>query len=712
MSFIITESPAKAKKIQGFLGQGYTVKSSVGHIRGLDTKWANTDVKIDRNLEVPYIILKDKHEVVKSLKNSSKGLNVILAADDDREGEAIAWHCGQILNVDFNKLNRIKYREISKKAIQNALKNPTRVDMNEVNAQQARAVIDLLVGYKLSPCLWENIKTDQKGLSAGRVQSALLNLLIQHENKINEFESEYSFDIQGDFKDLEKSEFIFSRQPDDLDEDYIKQLFKKFHQDRLFKVDKNIVSEEKSYPEKPFITSSLQQTAQNTLGFNVKKTMGIAQKLYENGKITYMRTDCTYITPEFSESINTFVTEKYGSEYYSLPKVKKVKGAQEAHEAIRPTNITTKLNDNYEPDDIKLYNLIVKRTIQSHMKPGIYIVNTINLINLNTNDIGYFLSKQKEIKFKGYLIYNESNSEDENKIIPFKNEYLLEECICTDKCSNPPQPYNEAQIVKLLENTGIGRPSTYSTIISTLYNRKYTEVKNIKLDDKTEDVIHLSKKGKISDKQKIVKGALLKNKIVVTDLGKIVLEYLQKQFSNIIHQDFTVQVEKDLDKISQGNLVWQDVVKKVYDSFIEIVIKELKNKVSSGKSNNILIGEIKGKEVYVGEGRYGPFILYDKKFTSIGKYLTQNSIDLKDIKIEDYQKIIEYSKNSNSNSKSSSSNILIGKIKGKEVYKGEGKYGPFILYDKKFKSIKDYLKNNNKKLENINLEDVKKNIII
>mgnify|MGYP000853314798 CR=1 FL=1 len=705
MYFIITESPAKAKKIQGFLGPKYTVKSSVGHIRGLDTKWANTDVKINRELEVPYIILKDKHEVVKSLKNSSKGLNVILAADDDREGEAIAWHCGQILNVDFNKLNRIKYREISKKAIQNALKNPTKVDMNEVNAQQARAVIDLLVGYKLSPCLWANIKTDQKGLSAGRVQSALLNLLIQHENKINEFESEYSFDIQGDFKDLEKSEFIFSRQPDDLDEDYIKQMFKKFHQDRLFKVDKNIVSEEKSYPEKPFITSSLQQTAQNSLGFNVKKTMGIAQKLYENGKITYMRTDCTYITPEFSESINTFVTEKYGSEYYSLPKVKKVKGAQEAHEAIRPTNITTKLNGNYEPDDIKLYNLIVKRTIQSHMKPGIYIVNTINLINSNTNDIGYFLSKQKEIKFKGYLIYNESNSEDENKIIPFKNEYLLEECICTDKCSNPPQPYNEAQIVKLLENTGIGRPSTYSTIISTLYNRKYTEVKNIKLEDKTEDIIHLSKKGKISDKQKVVKGQLIKNKIIVTDLGKVVLEYLQKQFSNIIHQDFTVQVEEDLDKISQGNLVWQDVVKKVYDSFIEIVLKELKNKVSYGKSNNILIGEVKGKEVYVGEGRYGPFILYDKKFTSIGKYLEDNSLNIKDIKIDDYSKVIKYPKESKP--KSNNSNILIGEFKGKEVYKGEGKYGPFILYDKKFKSISYYLKNNNKKLEDIVIEDCK-----
>ena len=643
MSFIITESPAKAKKIQGFLGQGYTVKSSVGHIRGIDTKWANTDVEINHDLEVPYIILKDKHDVVKSLKNLSKGKNIILAADDDREGEAIAWHCGQILNVDFNSLNRIKYREISKKAIQNALKNPTKVDLNEVNAQQARAVIDLLVGYKLSPCLWEHIKTNQRGLSAGRVQSALLNLLEQHDRKIREFEPEYSFDIQGDFKDLEKSEFTFLPLDDDIDidEDYIKQLFQKFHKDRNFKVNSNVITEEKSYPDKPFITSSLQQTAQNTLGFNVKKTMGIAQKLYENGKITYMRTDCTFIAPEFSKKVETKINDTYGPEYYSLPKVKKVKGAQEAHEAIRPTDINAELSDKYERDDIRLYDLIVKRTMQAHMKPAVFKVNTIQLINTTTNEIGYFTSKQKEIKFKGYLIYNENT--DDDKIKPFKNEYQLEECICIDKCSNPPQPYNEAQIVKLLENTGIGRPSTYSTIISTLYNRKYTEVKNIKLDDKTEDIIHLNKKGKISEKEKVVKGALLKNKIIVTDLGKIVLEYLQKQFSDIIHQDFTVQVEKDLDLISQGKFIWQDVVKKVYDSFIGIVKEQLKNKTTNSSSKNILIGKIKSKEIYKGEGKYGPYILCNKKFKSISYYLKNTNKTLEDIDLDDFKKIFNIS---------------------------------------------------------------------
>ena len=248
MSFLITESPAKAKKIQGYLGPEYTVKSSVGHIRGLDTKWANTDVQIDRNMNPPYIILKDKNDVVKALKTYSKGKKIILAADDDREGEAIAWHCGSILGVNFNDMNRIKYREISKKAIMTALKTPMKVNMNEVNAQQARAVIDLLVGYKLSPCLWAHIKTDQKGLSAGRVQSALLNLLEEHEIKVKDFKPEWTFDIQGNFKDLEKSEYTFIEEPEDFDEEYVKKLFKLFSEDRAFKVNSNVITDEKSYP--------------------------------------------------------------------------------------------------------------------------------------------------------------------------------------------------------------------------------------------------------------------------------------------------------------------------------------------------------------------------------------------------------------------------------------------------------------------------------
>ena len=642
MEFIITESPAKAKKIQSFLGKNYIVRSSVGHIRGIDTKWANTNVSIDEKLKVPYIILKDKNDVVKSLKSASKGKKIILAADDDREGEAIAWHCGQVLKVDFTSLNRIKYREISKQAIINAMKNPMKVNMNEVNAQQARAVIDLLVGYKLSPCLWRHIKTEKKGLSAGRVQSALLNLLEEHDRNIKTFESEWSFDIQGNFENLEKSEFLFLTEPDDLDEEYIKKLFKLFSKDRTFIVNNNIITEEKSYPDKPFITSSLQQCSQNSFGFSVKKTMSISQKLYENGKITYMRTDSEFISEDFSNTLNRHIDDNYGAEYYNKPKVKKIKGAQEAHEAIRPTDINGTLNDNYSSDDTKIYNMIVKRTIQAHMKPAIYTVNTIQLNNSTTKKIGFFVSKQKEIKFKGYLIYNDKL--DNDKIIPFKNKYELKECICTDKSTNPPQPYNEAQIVKLLENTGIGRPSTYSTIISTLYNRNYTEIQNVKLDDKTEDLIILKEDNTINDEKRIQKGTLLKNKIIVTELGRIVLGYLQMNFKDIIHKDFTVNVEKDLDLISQGKLIWYNIVKKVYNSFINIVNEQMKlgNITSSHKAKTINLGEIKGEEVFKGTGKYGPYICYKKKFTNIKKYLDTNKKSLEDVTISDCKQILKY----------------------------------------------------------------------
>jgi len=641
MSILIVESPAKCKKIQSFLDKSCIVKSSVGHIRTLDTKWANSDINIEDDFEPPFIVIKGKEDVIKNLKNYSKDRNVILAADDDREGEAIAWHCGDILNVDFNNNNRIIFREITKKAILNALKNPTKLNMNEVNAQKARSVIDLLIGYKLSPCLWANIKTKEKGLSAGRVQSALLKLLYDKEKEIKEYESEYSFDIQGKFKDLkEKSEFTFKKScSDEPDEDYIKDLFKKFSDDRLFKVVNNKKSEEKKYPEKPFITSSLQQSAQKSCGFNVKKTMDIAQKLYENGLITYMRTDSTIVSEDFQKLLNNKITNDFGSEYYNSPLVKKVKGSQEAHECIRPTNLENVLDvEKYSKDEIKLYNMIYDRTIQSHMKPAIYNVNSIKLCNSNTNEIGYFTSKQKEIKFQGFLIYK-SSDDKENKIVEFKNEYKLLECCCTDKISQPPEPYNESSIVKLLENTGIGRPSTYASIISTLYNRNYTLTKTIKLDDYTEDVIKLDKKGDITEIVNKVKGKTMKNKIVVTELGNKVLNYLDDKFHDIIHKDFTSGVETDLDLISNGELIWTDIINKVYNSFLPMVLREIGNKVE--KSNNVL-GEYKGKEIKTGSGKYGPFILYNKKFTSVDKYLKSNKKTLDELTIEDCKIILKY----------------------------------------------------------------------
>jgi len=671
MSILIVESPAKCKKIQSFLDNTYIVKSSVGHFRTINTKWANSDIKIDKDFQPPFITIKGKEDVISSLKSSSKGRKVILAADDDREGEAIAWHCGDILNVDFNQNNRIIFREITKKAILKALENPTKINMNEVNAQKARSVLDLLIGYKLSPCLWANIITKEKGLSAGRVQSALLKLLFDKEKEIKEYDPEYSFDIQGKFKDLlEKSEYVFNKDNnDDIDEDYIKNMYKKFIEDRSFKVIENKITEEKKYPDKPFITSSLQQDAQKSFGYPVKKTMTVAQKLYENGHITYMRTDSTIVSDDFKKLLSDKITNEFGSDYYNAPKVKKVKGSQEAHECIRPTSLDNKgLNpDKYDKDDIKLYNMIYDRTIKSHMKPAIYKVNSIKLLNSNTSDIGYFTSKQKEIKFKGFLSYKCKEGKEE-KNVEFKTEYKLEECLCHDKCSSPPEPYNESAIVKLLENTGIGRPSTYSNIISTLYNRNYTMTKNIQVKDSVEDIIYLNKKDKIGEKQKDIKGKLMKNKIVVTELGKNVLSYLNDKFHDIIHKDFTYGVESDLDKISNGELIWTDVVNKIYNTFMPIVIKEIGNKV---KSENKVIGIIKKKEVSSGIGKYGPFILYNKKFTSIDRYLKANKKTIEDLTIEDCVSILKYPLKIN-----------------KEIQVCLGPYGTYIKYGGKNIKIK------------------------
>jgi len=676
MSILIVESPAKCKKIQSFLDKSCIVKSSVGHIRTLDTKWANTDIVINDDFEPPFVVIKDKQEVIKNLKSQSRNRKVILAADDDREGEAIAWHCGDVLNVNFNDNNRIIFREITKKAILDSLKNPTKLNMDEVNAQKARAVIDLLIGYKLSPCLWANIVTKEKGLSAGRVQSALLKLLFDREKEIKEYEPEYSFDIQGKFKDLEKSEFIFddkSLSDDiDIDEDYIKNMFKLFSEDRTFKVSENKVSEEKKYPDKPFITSSLQQDAQKSFGFNVKKTMITAQKLYENGLITYMRTDSTIISEDFKRVLNEHITSNFGPDYYNSPKVKKIKGSQEAHECIRPTSLQEISVDKFERDDIKLYNMIYDRTIKSHMKPAIYTVNSIKLVNSNTNDIGYFTSKQKEIKFKGYLAYKrggKGEKEDkDSKNVEFKNEYKLREADCYDKCSSPPEPYNESAIVKLLENTGIGRPSTYANIISTLYNRNYTLTENIQSPDKDENVINLDKKNNITDKINNVKGKIMKNKIIVTELGNNVLTYLDDKFHDIIHKNFTVNVEKDLDKISNGELIWTNVINKVYNSFLPIVIREIGNKI---KTDNKVLGMYKNKEVKSGVGQYGPYILYNKKFTSISSYLKSNKKTIDELIIDDCISILKYP-------------IKINK----DIQICLGPYGTYIKYNKKNYKIK------------------------
>jgi DNA topoisomerase I len=639
---LITESPAKAKKIQGFLSNQYTVKSSCGHITDLEKKKLSIDV--DNDFKPTYKVTSDKKDVVKMLKESASGKNVIFAADDDREGEAIAWHTANVLKSKLNVNNRIVFREISKKAILKSLESPHKINMNEVNAQQARRIIDRLIGFKLSPCLWKHINTPESGLSAGRVQSALLNLLNERENYIENYQSDLQLDIKGVFNNLKDTEFVFTNEEIDLDDDFLKKLFKLFKKHRKFTVTESTKKKDKTYPKKPFITSTLQTSAQNELGFPVKMTMDIAQKLYENGHITYMRTDSTFISEEFQEKINSHV----GDTYYQKPNEKKVKGAQEAHEAIRPTKLNS--NPDVSLEELKLYNMIVKRTVTSHMKPAEYDVYKIKLKNDETKEYGYFTTNYRQIKFYGFLSYGKKLEDLEISEKPnFEKTYKLEECISTEKQSNKPLPYNESGIVTLLEDTGIGRPSTYATIISTLYNRKYTVIQDIKQEDIELKVHHLTKENQIIKKVDIQKGKIVKKRIQTTPLGRKVLEYLTEHFMNVLHKDFTVNVENDLDKIAKGKLNYIDVIRKVYDSFITIVDQQMNIKKTS---NLKLLGEKQGKKIYIGSGKFGSYIQMinqanQKKNVGVGKYLEMINMDEKDFTFDEAIKFLKYPKKIN-----------------------------------------------------------------
>jgi len=520
------------------------------------------------------------------------------------------------------------------------------------------------------------------GLSAGRVQSTLLKILKEHEDKINNYESEYEYEFNGKFNydnNEINCELFFN--DDNIEPLKIMNLLKK---DKNYYLDKSDKTQEKKYPGLPLITSTLQQSAQNELGYSVKMTMDIAQKLFENGKITYMKTDTTYISENFQKTIQQKIVKDYSIEYFQKynSKKKKVKGAQETHECMRSTDINHDLNDKWSETEKKLYNLIKKRTIISHMKPSVYNVLTIHLLNEKLKNIGIFKGKFKSLKFEGYLIYSNKDIKTESMIeIPKDSIFKLETCICKDIESQPPQYFNESTIVKKLETSGIGRPSTYASIISTILNRNYTSIKTIPEKNTEIDVIVLDKNNNISEKKEIKKINSQKNRIILTDLGKTVLNYLVKNFSTIVNVEFTSEIEKDLDKVSEGSLQWIDVVQKVYNSFYKEVQIQIKNKnprIISKKSTDIQLGKYKNIDVIIKEGKYGPYINYDNKNINL-KYILQkkskNSLKLKDVK-----DLIDYP-------------MIIGKYKNKDISIHIGPYGKYMKYNNKNIKIsqnKDY----------------------
>ncbi|WP_337019459.1 type I DNA topoisomerase, partial [Oceanobacillus massiliensis] len=550
---VIVESPAKAKTIERYLGKKYTVKASMGHIRDLPKSQMGVDV--DDNYKPKYITIRGKGDVLKELRKSAKkAKKIYLAADPDREGEAIAWHLAHILNVDENSPCRVVFNEITKDAIKESFKHPRSIDLDLVDAQQARRILDRLVGYNISPLLWKKVK---KGLSAGRVQSVALKMILDREKEIEKFEPEEYWSIDAQFqKDKEIFEGSFfginGKKTELKTESDVNDIKAKMDGNK-FTVDKVNKRERKRNPAQPFITSSLQQEAARKLNFRAKKTMMIAQQLYEGidlgrkaggitGLITYMRTDSTRISETAKQEAKGYIEENYGKEYLGTSKpVKNKEGAQDAHEAIRPTSTLRDpktIKDLLSRDQLRLYKLIWERFVASQMSPAVMDTMTVHLLN---NDVEFRATGSK-IKFKGFMrVYVEGtddNKKVEDKLLPDLSEGMTvdsKEIIPNQHFTQPPPRYTDARLVRTMEELGIGRPSTYAPTLDTIQRRGYVTMDN--------------------------------KRFIPTELGTIVCEMVEEFFPEIIDADFTVKMENDLDSVEEGKIEWMKIIDEFYGGF-------------------------------------------------------------------------------------------------------------------------------------------------
>lgn len=606
-NLVIVESPAKAKTIEKFLGKEFAVRSSFGHVRDLSKKDLSVDVENDF---IPkYEISADKKKTITELKKIAKNAEVIwLATDEDREGEAISWHLVEALNLDENKTKRIVFHEITKNAILEAIETPRALDHHLVDAQQARRVLDRLVGYELSPVLWKKVKP---ALSAGRVQSVAVRLIVEREEEIKAFKTDSSYRITAKFitgtseisAELSKR-FKSKEEALDLLNSCISAKF------TIGSVEKKPATKS---PAPPFTTSTLQQEASRKLGYSVAKTMMVAQQLYESGKITYMRTDSVNLSKLALSMAKKVITGSYGEKYVNTRQFKtKSKSAQEAHEAIRPTYMENQEIDG-DPSQKRLYELIWKRTVASQMASA-QLEKTNAIINISTSKEN-FVANGEVIKFDGFLkVYLES-TDDENgettkgMLPPLKKGDVLtrKEIIGTQRFTQSPPRYTEASLVKKLEELGIGRPSTYAPTISTIQKREYVE--KTERDGVEREYVYMSLlNGKVKEEVKTEKTGYEKNKLFPTDIGTIVTNFLVEYFANILDYNFTASVEKEFDEIADGNKVWNEMIKEFYAPFHDQIQDTLeKSKKQSGER---LLGQdpVTGLNVYAKIGRYGPLV--------------------------------------------------------------------------------------------------------
>ncbi|WP_166963251.1 type I DNA topoisomerase [Yeosuana marina] len=674
-NLVIVESPAKAKTIEKFLGKDFKVESSFGHISDLPSKELGVDV--DGDFKPKYEVSRDKKAVVKKLRELAKNSDMVwLASDEDREGEAIAWHLAENLKLDKSKTKRIVFHEITKSAIQKAIENPRDIDYHLVDAQQARRVLDRIVGYELSPVLWRKVKG---GLSAGRVQSVSVRLIVEKEREIQGFTPEASYRIDAEFSN-ENGQLFKAKLPKNFSTKEDAQKFLEKNASATFKVADLEKKPAKKSPAAPFTTSTLQQEASRKLFFSVSKTMTMAQRLYEAGLITYMRTDSVNLSDEARKGAQKEIESAFGSKY-SKPRnyTGKAKGAQEAHEAIRPTDFSLHSVD-IDRDQSRLYDLIWKRSIASQMSEA-ELERTNVKISASTHK-ELFTANGEVITFDGFLkVYLEGTDdedvEQEGMLPAMKtNENLLNNYItATERYTRPPARYTEASLVKKLEELGIGRPSTYAPTISTIQNRNYVEKGAV--DGVKREYAQLTlKKGNVKEKVLSEKVGSDKGKLVPTDIGMIVTDFLVNHFEHILDYNFTAKVEEDFDDIAEGKEDWTKMMKNFYKEF-HPQVEDVQENAERESGERILGKDPKtGKQVSVRLGKFGPMVQIGTVDDEEKPQFASLSPDqqLNTITYEDAMDLFQLPKN-------------LGEYKGEEVEVNNGRFGPYVKFGKKFVSL-------------------------
>ncbi len=674
-NLVIVESPAKAKTIEGYLGKDFTVKSSYGHVRDLPKSGLAID--IENGFKPDYVVSEDKQKVVDELKSLSKKAEIVwLATDEDREGEAISWHLLNALGLEIEKTRRIVFSEITKKAIVAAIEKPRKLDIDLVNAQQARRVLDRLVGFELSPVLWKKVKPS---LSAGRVQSVAVRIIVEREREIEAFNTSTFFNIRG----------LFDLGNATLKADLQKKLKSKEEAEAFLEKCRNAeyntanieTKPSKKSPSAPFTTSTLQQEAGRKLGFSVAQTMVLAQRLYESGKITYMRTDSVNLSDFAIDACRNEINASYGEKYAQTRKFQtKSKGAQEAHEAIRPTEMAIHEVDG-ERNEQRLYDLIWKRTIASQMADA-ELEKTTASVGISTTE-EMLLAKGEMIRFDGFLkVYMEGtddeSDEDTSGMLPpltVGQKLNLDSILATQRFSQRPPRYTEASLVKRLEELGIGRPSTYAPTISTVQNRGYVEKKEMEGTPRNYVIITL-KAGQISEETKTEMTGAEKNKLFPTDIGMVVTDFLVDQFPNILDYSFTAKVEEEFDDIASGKLEWQDMIKGFYVPFHSNVEDTLLNSKRATGERELGVDPVSGKPIFAKIGRFGPMIQIglgedeEKKFAGL-----RGNQSIGNITLEQALELFKLPR-------------TLGEWNGKNITVGVGRFGPYVKYGDLFASLR------------------------